>query len=484
MEQQQPQQQQVVVDQEGKVDFTRMDDVLGEILRRFPIDEYCNISLVSKKLRTRTATDFHLNFPHLFKTIIIQQIGGVIGFARTERYIAYFGSSFESIEINYTIWEYNAELLRFIHDKCSKDIKRIHFDGLNVNNQFLDEMEMVLSKLEAVGFLSSAIARLAHTEDILRRSRELKYLKIVDDDSAVALPRNKYPCLTVFEYIVESTRKHTDMDNTDDLVAFFDENKTIKRFICCCMQLRLTERLLQIFGRSAVEELFLETDNFERHLIRLERQQNRKSFKQLELRLSQFKYCVSTLAPLKKLTGLHLELWRASNLDRLVVSNGPNNYTLGSVKILQFINCTLFPTTAARLVPKFPELEELHVDFLYDPFIAEFVRRSKKLKKIVVKKDQYVSSKINGLNNSDYVPNLEPDANRILQFNEQRAQLNGACKLTIYLDKKYPVSLQVIRQRSRNDFVVFKRILIRENRHRWDRDHPFIFHSYEVVGDN
>lgn len=469
------------------------DDAIFSILERLSLEDLCSVSQTCIKLRDLAANHFSRSYPQLLlQKITVEKTNGTIDFKEKTNYVKCFGDKIESVEIKNC--KYDKQLLHFMRTKCTENMKRIEFCGGVWSKLFLRGIRKILRNVE---FIKLRWAEGVSLGDILRHCHRLKRLYL-----SGWLPNGapcNYPHLEVLELNLKIDDEHTEelmklmkakeLENaanqpaanpnvlspstpnensaTDNnasnenpsnqngagdgvtpeagisqshkpppedsnrviyvdprnFVKFLKQNPNIKRcHLHLVVSLDLCLRFLSIIAEySEVEELFLSYDDFTPILKRLKFLDNRNSFKRLELYSKQYDSTKSVnlfdLAKLKKLADLRL-------IDTVIKEN--KTVPITNLQVLQLYRCELNEETAINLASNLPKLEKLHLNSVkgVSQVIEAFLAHSKSLSKIIAPA-AFFPSKLNDV---------------ILSYHAIREGLEGACKLTVYINEKQDIA--------------------------------------------
>lgn len=403
-----------------------IDDCIYEIFAWLPLADLCSISETSKRLQALADDHFkrkHLeNVPkmvNIYDSFTLPNQRHVQSFIHFSKAITVIGNTASKSEY----------LRRDFHNLKSIGFRYCHFDEL-----FQKNMINIFKKVENI-----EIDVCTGSVDFLEHCDRLKFLKMTSKI------RNKIhlyelPALESFEITVNKKRKNAEFIN-----AFFNHHPNIKRFACHFNIMAAPEYDLTYFGmvfgsNLNCEELFYDFPSpFDFDLIRgqLEKLDQSDSLKRMAIMLKAnfSEYNLNTLSTLRSMTELHF-CGQYRGLEN----------TFEHVKCVYITEAGLFEQFADNLLRNFPNMEELYLGDLlgscYHCF-SKIVRLLPKLRKILVLGHCMLRS--------------ETDFN---QMNVERQELNGACKLVIYLDANTTCShlMEAIKQNNSADSLVHIKI--------------------------
>lgn len=453
------------------------------------------LSNTCEKFQELAGIYFHAKYKDLVsKQIIIteDETTKEVYFDERERYVKLFSRHIENVRISYC--KNNKRLIQFMQANCSKNIRKIGLIHGSWSTWFSKKIAPYLQAAEVVEIEFSAAWNATKTvDDILRLCPQMKCLKISYDymegvSTAIRFPAAAYPQLEMFTFSADDGNDSS--RPVENLEIFFANNPNIKRIVMDLYEHSIgfaKQFLRAVSEHGQVEELFiwLHYFNYTMCLNGLKKLNDRNSFKRLELKMHQ-QYQEQSLAmdllplsSLTKLSGLYLSGWNVNSHLGVILDS------FAHLKVLQLEHCFLTEAASVVLTKNAPELKELHFINMPIQAIQPFLRNTKVLSKIIV----YCCS------------DTGEDMSTLIN---ERMQLEGACKTTIYLDEN-PLSvadedppsddntksetnkegekvlIRVLDNVTNQDRIELKRAEIRNSFafEDWHVPEPFIFYSAE-----
>lgn len=417
-------------------------DCILEILSWLNLDDLCILSRTCKKLRDFTVREFQRKYSEKYICILEKKLPRTsngyeitVCLSPTENYVKCFGRYIQNVCVSLSDRRLNLDLADFMQTHINQLTKKIQFDFGNcyINKSFAEGIKSILENVECVVFSTCYGNKNNFYDEILKRCKQLKHLEISPNFhlNCDQLPLNEHPHLECFKC------SFLDKPMTENLDKFLKLNSTVKRIGCVfgehLSDVDITNCFKVIAEHSKnLKDVFFRIErcggstNFILKLIENELKvlSNSDRIKRCELTLIGTDLLEENIAALMGLTGLKCN---GDGLQIIIKSKSP----FAKLKILIFKNGTHLSKQITTQVSNMllPNLEVLSFEKAtfeeknFSEFLTPFARHSQQLKKIYFF--------------GYYHEKIECSAKELKLLNHERGKLEGACKLTVYLDSYF-----------------------------------------------
>lgn len=424
--------------------FTPMnDDCIFEILSWLNLDDLCVLSRTCKKLRDIAVREFQRKYSQGKVLCILEKelplpleaptyYRTTVSVSPNESYVKCFGRYIRNVFVSFSDRKLNLDLAAFMQTHINQLTKKIEFSRGNcyINESFAEGIKSILENVECVVFSVCHGNENNFYDEILKRCKQLKHLEINLNVrlNCAQLPLHEHPHLQSFKCSIPDKRMIENLDK------FLKLNSTVKQIACSFGNDLPFVDIVNCFKVVAensknLEDVSFRMEQSSKNLTLIENElkllSNSDQIKRYELVLTDpYGYSEENVAAFMFLTGFICD---GRCLPLIIQSQSP----FTKLKILIFkngihVNKQIATHLSNMLLPNLEVLSFEKAQIEEEKFsdvLIPFVRHSQQLRKI------YFSGY--------YLEKIQCSAKEIKILNHERGKLEGACKLTVYLDSYF-----------------------------------------------